>query len=580
MLRRRTAALCLAWVFLGWLGQSLLPVALAQPELQAKIEQAIVTGSAFLENSQARTGTWPSENNSHPVGYAALPGLTLIECGMSKTDSAIQRAAAFVRANAAKLDGTYEISLAILFLDRLRDPKDKPLIQRLGLRLVAGQSTTGGWSYKCPILTSQAQQLLLTALQKNPLKKALDGGKRFSLTNVPGEVRSLPLWYDPSDLTMVDPKDKGSEPRGTTDNSNTQFALLALWAARRHDVPVDRSLNLITHRFKTGQSKAGGWSYAYKLGGGDDAPAPTCAGLIGLALGQGFAQDADTRELLTVSGGAARAAAAIGDPALHNIVLATKSVNNVLAAVDAAQQREKDPRIVSGLQALAQHVGQPVGRTNDIPQVSFYFLWSLERVAVLYNLSTIGNKDWYRWGAEMLLANQRPQGFWHVGKDHYPGAAPVIDTCLALLFLKRSNLAADLSNKVRFGKTEVAKAPDTSPPPSPPSPAPAPTPSKPPVASAPEPPKTEPAPPPPPAPTTAQAPPPSPLPAVSTDPEPRKSPWPLILIIVAGGLLVGGVVVFFVARSGGGEKVEPAKPRRKAPSASKGVPKARKRSSG
>ena len=37
------------------------------------------------------------------------------------------------------------------------------------------------------------------------------------------------------------------------DNSNTQFAMLALWAARRHDVPVEVALGLVEQRFRATQ---------------------------------------------------------------------------------------------------------------------------------------------------------------------------------------------------------------------------------------------------------------------------------------------------------------------------------------
>jgi len=46
---------------------------------------------------------------------------------------------------------------------------------------------------------------------------------------------------------------------------------------------------------------------------------------------------------------------------------------------------------------------------------NLYFLWSVERVAVLYDLKTIGGKDWYGWGAQILLANQRGAGNWTGG---------------------------------------------------------------------------------------------------------------------------------------------------------------------
>jgi hypothetical protein len=85
---------------------------------------------------------------------------------------------------------------------------------------------------------------------------------------------------------------------------------------------------------------------------------------------------------------------------------------------------------------------------QGLPMANLYFLWSVERVAVLYDLQTIGGKDWYRWGAEILVANQGPHGNWANGGYH--GASPVLDTSLALLFLKRANLAKDLTNKLPF----------------------------------------------------------------------------------------------------------------------------------
>src|SRR5262249_59576163 len=90
-------------------------------------------------------------------------------CGRDPTAPGVRRAAALVRHAAADLDTTYELSLAILFLDRLGEPSDEKLIQTFALRLVAGQAPTGGWGYKCPKLAPGKSNDLLTTLQKlNP----------------------------------------------------------------------------------------------------------------------------------------------------------------------------------------------------------------------------------------------------------------------------------------------------------------------------------------------------------------------------------------------------------------------------
>lgn len=78
--------------------------------------------------------------------------------------------------------------------------------------------------------------------------------------------------------------------------------------------------------------------------------------------------------------------------------------------------------------------------------LNYYFLWSIERVGVLCNLDTIGGKDWYRWGVNLLLPAQRPDGSW-LGRGN--GGSPVIDTSMALLFLKRSDLLPDLRQSLQ-----------------------------------------------------------------------------------------------------------------------------------
>src|SRR5262249_13332568 len=72
-----------------------------------------------------------------------------------------------------------------------------------------------------------------------------------------------------------------------------------------------------------------------------------------------------------------------------------------------------------------------------------YWLWSLERVGVIYSLSTIGGKDWYAWGAGLLVPAQADDGSWLGGQGQ------VVDTCFALLFLRRVNVAKDLTRQLQ-----------------------------------------------------------------------------------------------------------------------------------
>ena len=79
---------------------------------QKSIDLAIEKGTIYLKKTQSPNGTW---SGAHAVGHAAIGGLTLLECNAPTNDLFVQRAAQFVRVNVQNLDGTYELSLAILF---------------------------------------------------------------------------------------------------------------------------------------------------------------------------------------------------------------------------------------------------------------------------------------------------------------------------------------------------------------------------------------------------------------------------------------------------------------------------------
>src|SRR5438067_1110163 len=127
--RKWKGAGALVLVALAW---TAVPLRAEPPRLtreeQGRVNQAVDAGARYLLTKQQANGTW-APDMGHRVGYTALTGLTLLEVGVSPVDESLLRAAAFVRQSAATLDSTYELSLAILFLDRLGDPGDRPLIQ-------------------------------------------------------------------------------------------------------------------------------------------------------------------------------------------------------------------------------------------------------------------------------------------------------------------------------------------------------------------------------------------------------------------------------------------------------------------
>ena len=92
--------------------------------------------------------------------------------------------------------------------------------------------------------------------------------------------------------------------------------------------------------------------------------------------------------------------------------------------------------------ALERFIAEPL---DDRPNI--YLFWSVERVAMLYDLKEIGGHDWYSWGARSLIARQRPDGAWHT--QGYFGSQPTHDTAMAILFLTRSHLNRDLTSRLK-----------------------------------------------------------------------------------------------------------------------------------
>lgn len=397
--------------------------AVAQPADQAAIDRTIELGVSYLKKQQKSIGYWgegtgPGSGKGWGVGYTALAGLTLVECGVPVTDPGLKNAARLIRANVSELESTYEIGLAILFLDRMKDKTDKRLIQWLGGRLIAGQTTSGGWGYKVPKYSELEAAQLIAALRKmTPPSDDDKKGKTFDLekaryaavASVPLSMKRHAVFYDPGAMLPVDPEERSNEPYfATTDNSNTHFAMLGIWTSRKYDVPTDRTCMLFNRRFRTSQGSNGTWSYRFAQRGANGSLSHTCIALLGIAIGHVVDPQPDVKP-------------------------------------------DSDPVIVNAFVALSKSIGEPVGDTRNRPKIQdvggMYYLWVMERIAILYDLRKLGNKDWYQWGAEILLCHQKGDGSWESAGTHTHNS-PIVTSCFALLFLRRANLMPDLSKRL------------------------------------------------------------------------------------------------------------------------------------
>ncbi len=416
MAAMRRLALALGLVLAVGSGAHAEPKPLSKEE-QAKIDNAIDKAVSFLKHVQTKKGYWPPYHEGMVIGESALSALAVLEAGVPVDDPVVLRAAECLRPQLSTLHRTYEISLALLFFDRLGDPQDKAAIRSLALRLIAGQCRTGGWCYRCPTLTQTSEETLSDLLQQWD-----DAAGKKPLLTLPPALKMLTVFQDPAKLWQEKVPGEYTLFTGQTDNSNTQFALLALWVAQRHGVPLGPTVRLVAQRFENSQKSDGSWSYGYLDGGNRPEPrrrSMTTVGLLGLALRDGLRTEKD----LTAA---------------------------------------PDSRVVHGLAAVSRDFGDPTGQMKrGLPMTDVYYLWSLERLAMLYDLPTIGGKDWYRWGAEILVGNQNGRGDW-AGWDRGPRDAksncgPNVNTSFALLFLLRSHLVKDLTAKLPYKSETLEK---------------------------------------------------------------------------------------------------------------------------
>ncbi len=334
------------------------------------IDVAIEGGVARLLEKQRANGTWGS--GSKELGHTALGVFALLHAGLREDQ--IGRQAKQLRKSLAFIDkhgpgrpkrraedpGTYTTSLLILLLRERARPIDRARMQRLVDLLVRTQAKNGQWWY-----------------YGRPGKTGKGGPK-------------------------------------TGDNSNTQFAVLALAAAASEGLDVPKAtLERARTWWRDTQKDDGGWGYA---SGGGKASATT----------------------------ASMTAAAVSCLGALNSLLDGAPIPEptVDPATPPTPNPAKAPQVSIGLEWLREHFsvtknhGPSQGAVKQRQRKAgrgwlHYYLWAIERAFVLTEMERIGDHDWYREGAAQLLKTQAKDGSWR-------GEHPLYATSFALLFLTRA----------------------------------------------------------------------------------------------------------------------------------------------
>ena len=351
--------------------------------LAESVRRAIDDGVAFLKKKQEDRGrgekNW--ENSAGGIifsgGPTTLTMLALLTAGVSYKDPVIQNAMPYMR-KIPRAD-TYVVGLQTMVLSEIvqamgqeREPPKEMLVLR--------QEIQGNvdWLWKARYIN----------------KNKLAG------------------WSYKTGAT------------GTSDNSNSQYAMLGLWAGRQAGAKVEDAVwREILEFYRTTQNNedtdSAGWGYNPNRD--TNTLTMTSAGVCGLFIA-GREVNADQQKLDAKTG----VAAACGVYA-------------------------EDKNVKLGMRWLAERFSF---RTT---QSSFYNIYGLERVGRLSGQRFIGERDWYREGCELLTGvkgqggfAQRLDGSWSLPQGGLVDGDSVLGTSFALLFLSKGRTPILLS-KLAYG---------------------------------------------------------------------------------------------------------------------------------
>jgi len=354
--------------------------------LQKKIDTATEAGAAYLISQIPNILSEKHEDTHHR--YDELVLLALIHSNAFRQEEPHKNESIVNLLNRVleyDLKFTYNVSLQTMALEKLNKISYQERLQKCATFLVNTQCENGQWSYKAKD------------------KYSIKGDDAVCLKDVKCSDRVPKI-----QKVIVEIEKHGKE---SGDNSNTQFAALALWSCLNAKIQVPENVLVSAKEFwEKDQNSDGGWGYPHQ--GGDKATSRatmTAAGISSLAIYDYWWLQYREKNNKHVQNG-------------------INCLSDMLNGKDALFNKE-------------------VKKGAPIPG---YLLYSIERAAVLArvkNLGTtkkLGNYDWYKAGASALVLAQNDDGSWNcsgVGTDKDGtnlNASKIQGTSFALLFLKKA----------------------------------------------------------------------------------------------------------------------------------------------
>jgi|694.fasta_scaffold39073_2 hypothetical protein len=340
--RRGIAAACLlACLVAAWAGPG-TAAAQDRPLGPGEIQQAITRARDFLIRQQKPDGCWEALHSADKrVGATGLVLLALANAGLEAEHPAMRKGLAWLRTQVP--DQTYHVALQTMALAMLSPEADAAILARNAAWLEAAQVPAGpgagSWSY-------------------------------------------------------------GIGRGGTGDNSNTQFALLALHEAARAGIPVREETWVRSQQYWVACANGdGSWGYSGRSPG---TGSMTCAGIASVwitseHIGTPDAQAA--RDSVSCCGGG------------------------------------RSPQVLErGLDWLGRRFSVTDNPGTGGDTWLYYYLYGMERVGRFTARRFIGDHDWYREGARMFIDSQdRLTGQFKARRIE----DEVVSTSFSLLFLAK-----------------------------------------------------------------------------------------------------------------------------------------------
>ena len=391
----------------------------------------------------------------HPAGPTALALYTLLKCGADPRHPIIERGFNWLREEhtiTEKYDatngqavgwswshregrGSYELSAQILALTakydaykrtkntktrrkrgklRIRDPKDKEWLQDLVAALVERRGV--------PKKDSEPEEMR---------------GWRYNL-------KEITLTRGAQRSTQTQRFTSKPPPHANQDLSSTQLAALALFSAHQFGVKVDVDVWLDICEFTLSHQEEDGPKHerhdpGYKSGG---YAAPT-------DRARGFMYIKGSPD-----GTEGKATGSMTACAIANLLMCKDVLTESAKGKKRWKKYKLDSRVTESVYdgiAWLDRNWSPFRNPHSRYGYHIYYLYAIERAMDLYGRQLIGKHVWYNEGAKEILARQNPVKvrdpidkrapetdgtYWMTGDTHEP--KDVLDTCFALLFLKRA----------------------------------------------------------------------------------------------------------------------------------------------